>query len=474
MYWNNGHVIGAATGAGFYEPEPIDGLGLLGLGAIYAGVYNAEVLGAQQVLNALHAALNYAPLQEDGKLGKATCGALQFWFTQAPAELVQLATTEAQAVVAYMQAHPAVGTVCDQQVVKPWTMPTASGPPPQAPPQYTEEQIAYLCTAAAQQDGLVAACQNPDCYMRNQANCDAAMYPPETPSGYTPQQIAYLCQVNAQQHGVLPTCDIPECYALSKELCDRKRSEAAAAPQYTPEQIQYLCMAKIAQDGTLSACDVPECYALNPSGCEELRAEAPRCFAMMASQGVLGTCGDPKCYLLNPAGCDAAAAQAAQAPPPPPPSTPGMTPMPESNACFIHSDGLETCDCYVRPGDRGPHIRHFQEAINVALQAAGYAPIAVTGVWDAATCGAQYTLGGSFRYDVDANQWCDGQDFIFPGDCPQVTMPTRVTAPTLEPAAPTGTKRKMSTAAIVGIGGLLAAAIGGGVYYAKTKAAGGM
>lgn len=445
MYWNNGQVIGGTTGAGFYEPEPIDGLGVLGLGAIYAGVYNADVLQAQQMVNDLASLLNYETLTEDGKLGPKTCGFLAYFLNNIDVAELQITAEITGAynnLYSYISSTPEITTACTQQVSQSqWKTPQRVGPLPTAP----APAPAPAPSADSQQ--------------------------------LTTEQINYLCLVNAQNNGVLATCDIPECYALSTQTCDDARAAAAAppppaAPTYTPEQIQYLCMAKIAQDGTLAACDVPECYALNPSGCDDLRADAPRCFAMMASQGVLGTCQDPKCYLLNPAGCDAAAQQAALAPPPPPPSA-GLTPMPGSNACYIHADGTETCDCYVYAGDTGPHISHYQTALNVALQAAGYAPIPVTGKWDAATCGAQYTLGGSFRYDPATNPYCPyGEDFIYPGDCPSVTMPTRVTTPTLEPTPAPGQKRKISTAALLGGGALLAAIVGGAIYATKAKAGG--
>ncbi len=447
MYWNNGRVIGGMTGAGFYEPEPIDGLGALGLGAIYAGVYNAEVLQAQQMLNDLAESLNYETLVEDGKLGKKTCGAIKWWFYDAPRSLVQRSAAQFDNAVLFFQSAPEIGAACTQQVTQPWTAPVALGPPPP-----TQEE---LCAAKLASDGAVVTCQDPACYALNPENCQTLLA--QYAAQQQLQQTNAMCAAKLASDGALKTCDIPECYALNPSQCDQVRAAAAAPPPptYTPEQIQYLCMMKIAQDGTLAACDVPECYALNPSGCNDLRAEAPRCFTLMGQQGVRAACQDPKCYLLNPAGCDATLAE-------------------EPTYTFEEPEVLAPSGaCEFNYGDSHPQIALLQQQLNLALTTGGYNPIPVTGIYDAATCGAIFELRGTF--DPTPSQLCP-QGWDVPFSCAQSVTPTKRSAqpPTLTPTqpAPAPTKRKVSTAALIGGGALLAAVIGGAIYATKAKAGG--
>lgn len=357
MYWNRGQVIGGETGDGFYDPDGSLGqdyvwkteaerarlasmrypqqVPVAGLGAIYAGVYSDEVLGAQQAINALANALNYKTLGEDGKLGPATCGAIEFFFYQAPQSLLSLATAEFNAAAAYLNQHQNVGQVCSTAVGRPWAPPAALGPPPQPTPQA----------------------------------------PPPAPE-YTPEQIAFLCQAKMQQDGLAAACAIPECAATNTQ-CQAVTPQAPAA--YTPEQLAKLCFAKIAQDGTLAACDVPECYGLNPAGCDAAYAAAPGCLQLIAERGVVGACAVPECRNLNPVACTAAEAQ-------------------EPTYTFEEPELLTTTvSCQFAYGDSHPQIGLLQEQLNVALNFAGYDPIPVTGSYDAQTCGAIFELKGTFK-----------------------------------------------------------------------------
>jgi len=159
------------------------------------------------------------------------------------------------------------------------------------------------------------------------------------------------------------------------------------------------------------------------------------------------------------AGC--AASAAAPTPDPTPDPTPGsgpttgpaLTPVPGTD-CFVHtSDGSTTCDCeYVELGSAGPHIEHFQQALNLKLVEQGYDPIPVTGVWDVYTCGANYAIRdvGAW-YDPGTNPWCVyGGSFNFPYECEGMIVPKK-------PGA--------SRAGMFAIGGLLLAAGLGGAYW---------
>jgi hypothetical protein len=468
MYWNGGQVIGGTTGDGFYDPDgslsqglgadcieagwkqqvlacfygtqtlgcdwvtqdhintaqssPVCGTsggggGSGSSGGIYAGVYSASVLAVQQALNALANALNYETLGEDGKLGPATCGALAYFSGAIDAAELNLVYETTVAVAGVLQQNLAVGSACSQQVAQPWKTPARVGPlPTPAPPE--------------------------------PAPAPAPTPAPAEPQ-YTPEQIAYLCQLKMQQDGLAAACEVPECYATNSNCATALTAQPVEpqlpppAPQYTPEQIAYLCLAKIAQDGTLAACDVPECYGLNPSGCDAAYAAAPGCLQLIAQQGVVGACGVPECRNLNPAGCDAAEAQ-------------------EPTYTFEEPELLTTTDaCQFAYGDSHPQIGLLQEQLNVALDFAGYQKIPVTGIYDAATCGAIFELRGTFK--PSPSELCPlGWDVPF--ECGATTPPTK-----REEAG----KKKMSTAAMIGIGGaLLAAVVGGGIYAAKAKAGG--
>jgi hypothetical protein len=155
------------------------------------------------------------------------------------------------------------------------------------------------------------------------------------------------------------------------------------------------------------------------------------------------------------AACEAVAGQVQPAPTDPA-STPTTTTTTTPATAPVSACTAAGCDCYVYEGDVGPHIEHYQQALNDALVAADYEPIAVTGVWDKPTCGAVFTLHGSFTYDAMTNPFCGHQDFIFPVECPGMVLPTK------KPGA------KTSRAGMFAIGGLvLAAGLGAAYWVAK-------
>ena len=126
--------------------------------------------------------------------------------------------------------------------------------------------------------------------------------------------------------------------------------------------------------------------------------------------------------------------------------------MPDSNACFIFGDGTKTCDCeLVYEDDTGPHIAHFQEALNVHLAEQGFDPVPITSAWDALTCGANYAVRDTFTYDPATNPWCPyGTNFNFPYRCERMIVPE---------------KKVGSRAGMFAVGGLVLAAGLGGAYW---------
>lgn len=135
---------------------------------------------------------------------------------------------------------------------------------------------------------------------------------------------------------------------------------------------------------------------------------------------------------------------------PSPPEPSAEEPKPVESSDEACSDG--TCDCYVFEGDRGEHIAWLQKQLNAALDAEGYEPIEVTGVYDPATCGAIFELRGSFEPDYPA--LCDNVEgeWVVPLECPDMVLP-----------------KKTSKASLFAIGGLVLAAGLGAAYWVSKR-----
>lgn len=116
------------------------------------------------------------------------------------------------------------------------------------------------------------------------------------------------------------------------------------------------------------------------------------------------------------------------------------------------------CECYVYEGDSGPHIQNLQTQINAALDAAGYLPIEVTGVYDKATCGAIFTLGGSFDPEYPAICTNVEGEWVVPLQCHDMVLPKKPT----EAGGP-------SRASMFAVGGLLLAAGLGAAYWMSKR-----
>jgi hypothetical protein len=107
-------------------------------------------------------------------------------------------------------------------------------------------------------------------------------------------------------------------------------------------------------------------------------------------------------------------------------------------------------------GSAHPQVKAMQTDLNAALDAAGYESIAVTGVYDAATCGAVFTLGGSYR---PAPSTACPDNWTVPFDCPNKVLPKKKGGETTK----TGTSMAWM------LGGLVGAAVLTGLYVSMKK-----
>lgn len=127
-------------------------------------------------------------------------------------------------------------------------------------------------------------------------------------------------------------------------------------------------------------------------------------------------------------------------------------------------------------------VRSAQNALNVALAAAGMCAIGVDGDAGPETCGAQTWLianaggDGLTQSQRDAiSKKCSTSSKTAPSACPSATVApvvAPVVPPTPPPAPPAPLKPKMSTASMVMGAGIAAVAVGGLYYYFKHKGGG--
>ncbi len=83
-------------------------------------------------------------------------------------------------------------------------------------------------------------------------------------------------------------------------------------------------------------------------------------------------------------------------------------------------------ECVINFNQKFAEVGVLQQQLNATLMANGYKPIPVTNVWDAATCGAMFELGGRFAPKASAS--CP-HFYAVPLSCPAVTKPSAEPAP---------------------------------------------
>jgi hypothetical protein len=131
-------------------------------------------------------------------------------------------------------------------------------------------------------------------------------------------------------------------------------------------------------------------------------------------------------------------------------------------------------ECVINAGQRYAEIGVLQQQLNAALASNGYKPIPVTNVWDAATCGALFAMGG--RFSPQASSACP-HFYSVPLSCPTVSTPTKIaaTTPILVPKPPVPVKRAsmalpLGIAAVVGVAAIVYAKKKGLIMAAKKTA----
>ena len=118
-------------------------------------------------------------------------------------------------------------------------------------------------------------------------------------------------------------------------------------------------------------------------------------------------------------------------------------------------------ECVINFGQRSSEIGLIQSQLNDVLAQNGYTPIPVSQVWDAATCGAMFELGGKFS--PQASPACPNF-YSVPLSCPVVAKPVKVATSPLSVALPIG------IAAVLGIGALVLAKKKGLIMAARKVA----
>ena len=140
-------------------------------------------------------------------------------------------------------------------------------------------------------------------------------------------------------------------------------------------------------------------------------------------------------------------------------------------------------ECVINFGQRYGEIGVLQQQLNATLASNGYKPIPVTSVWDAATCGAMFELGG--RFSPRASSACPSF-YSVPLSCPTVAKPSKVAVvvkPYVAPppvvvkpyVAPPPVKRAsmalpLGIAAVVGVAAIVYAKKKGLIMAAKKAA----
>lgn len=142
---------------------------------------------------------------------------------------------------------------------------------------------------------------------------------------------------------------------------------------------------------------------------------------------------------------------------------------PEMTTVIQTSDGL-TPPTTPQWGQSDPSLAATQQTINRSLDAAGYNTIPVTGVLDAATCGAMQWMKTNMGQDLMSTTGPNCQAFTAPTKraTPGNALPG-TTPPNVAPPAPIPPNTHPITSATMLVGGLALAVAGGAYYYAKKK-----
>lgn len=123
-------------------------------------------------------------------------------------------------------------------------------------------------------------------------------------------------------------------------------------------------------------------------------------------------------------------------------------------------------ECVINFGQTYTEIGVLQRQLNEVLAQNGYQPIPITNMWDAATCGAMFELGGKFSPRPSSS--CPHY-YSVPLSCPTVVKPAKpvIAAPV---AKKTNIAVPLGIAALVGVAALVIAKKKGLIMAAKAAA----
>ena len=123
-------------------------------------------------------------------------------------------------------------------------------------------------------------------------------------------------------------------------------------------------------------------------------------------------------------------------------------------------------ECVINFNQKYAEIGVLQQQLNAVLVSNGYKPIPITNVWDAATCGALFELGGKFSPQASAS--CP-HFYSVPLTCPTVTKPVKpvIALPPPAPAKKPNLAVPIGIAALVGVAALVIAKKKGLIMAAK-------
>lgn len=146
--------------------------------------------------------------------------------------------------------------------------------------------------------------------------------------------------------------------------------------------------------------------------------------------------------------------------------------VPEQTTVLQESNGITT-PTTPQWGKSDPSLAGTQTLINRALDASGYNMIPVTGVLDAATCGAMQWMKANMGQDLMSTSGPNCQAFTPPTKKAASQSPTNAPKgsgpPAVAPPAPTPPGTHPISSATMLVGGLAMLVVGGGYYYAKKK-----
>jgi hypothetical protein len=382
------------------------------------GVKNATAAKWQYMLNSELAARGLPTVPEDGIFSLATCagfGAFGRSYNADPNSPTP-DDTFAGIVVQYQKGIVAACAALAQPAAAPSTSVTVATAPPVAAPAANAGDLmrqqqtmlnAWLTSVGYQPIPVSGVWDGP--------TCGAGQLMAKTLPDTDPAKIA-LAGVLAK---IKPLLGMP--CGVSVTAVPPSKPSAAAPSSAQIAQMQALINAEVLVPGGYRL--IPQDGTLGPATCGAASDTASAASigriqisttlqALLDHAGLLPGCVPFKPWQFPQMAAPSVAARSSALPP-------------------LNRDG----ECVINFGQRYGEIGILQQQLNDTLTANGYQPIPVTNVWDAATCGAMFALGG--RFSPRASGACPNA-YSVPLTCPAVDAPNKI-AVTPVPARPVPT-----------------------------------